>query len=145
MADNNFYFARAGFQYSVDKNLSVAAGYGGKVLLDAFGERIKAAVARAETAKTKEDATKAVATGKEAADVAKKAVSLAQQHAGAKKQAVEILKTTKGQPVEVVLGILEHPSSTGLQTFVSESPEALEDDLKRLCGKLDAFGDLFSK
>ncbi len=28
LADNNFYFARAGFQYSVDKNLSVAAGYG---------------------------------------------------------------------------------------------------------------------
>jgi Protein of unknown function (DUF2490) len=28
MADNNFYFARAGVQYIIDKNLSVAAGYG---------------------------------------------------------------------------------------------------------------------
>lgn len=28
LADNNFYFARAGIQYSIDKNLSVALGYG---------------------------------------------------------------------------------------------------------------------
>lgn len=28
MADNSFYFARTGLQYSVDKNLSVAFGYG---------------------------------------------------------------------------------------------------------------------
>lgn len=27
LADNNFYFARAGIQYAIDKNLSVAAGY----------------------------------------------------------------------------------------------------------------------
>jgi hypothetical protein len=28
MADNSFYFARTGVQYTIDKNLSVAAGYG---------------------------------------------------------------------------------------------------------------------
>lgn len=28
MADNNFYFARTGVQYTLDKNLTVAAGYG---------------------------------------------------------------------------------------------------------------------
>lgn len=28
MADNNFYFARTGVQYTIDKNLNVAAGYG---------------------------------------------------------------------------------------------------------------------
>ena len=95
--------------------LSLAAGYGGKAVLDALEARVKTAIAQAETAKAKEEGKKAIETGKAAV-----------------KHAQTLLeKATKG---------LE---ATNLELMIGKSPDAFSDELKKLSNKLDFLGESF--
>jgi hypothetical protein len=57
--------------------LALAAGYGGKAVLDALEAKVKAAVAEAETARAKESGLRAVTIGRQLADHASKLSNLA--------------------------------------------------------------------
>lgn len=95
--------------------LSLAAGYGGKAVLDALEARVKTAIAQAETAKAKEEGKKAIETGKAAV-----------------KHAQTLLeKATKG---------LE---ATNLELMIGKSPDAFSDELKKLSNELDFLGESF--
>jgi hypothetical protein len=114
--------------------LSIAAGYGGKAVLDALEARVKTAIAQSETAKAKED-------GKKAVDAGKKAISYAQKLVETKK----LFETAKGQSRESILKNLETPLSLGLQSFVAKPPEDIAGELKQLANKLDFLNDTFNK
>lgn len=118
--------------------LSLAAGYGGKAVLDALEARVKTAIAQAETAKAKEEGKKAVEAGKEA-------VSYAQKLAETNKQLEKDLIAAKGQPREAILETLKTPLSVELQSFIAKSPEVIADELKKLSNKLDFLNDSFKK
>lgn len=95
--------------------LSLAAGYGGKAVLDALEARVKTAIAQAETAKAKEEGKKAVETGKAAVKYAQTLLE----------------KATKG---------LE---ATNLELMIGKSPDAFSDELKKLSNELDFLGESF--
>jgi hypothetical protein len=118
--------------------LSLAAGYGGKAVLDALEARVKTAIAQAETAKAKED-------GKKAVDAGKEAVSYAQKLAETNKQLEKNLIAAKGQPRETILETLQTPLSVELQSFIARSPEVIAKDLNQLSNKLDFLNDAFNK
>ena len=116
--------------------LSLAAGYGGKAVLDSLEARVKTALAQAETAKTKEEGEKAVEAGKEA-------ISYAQKLSQINKELEKALMKEKKQPRETVLETLKVPLLTDLHSFVAKSPEALTDELKKLSNELDFLGKSF--
>ena len=118
--------------------LSLAAGYGGRAVLDALEARVKMALAQAETAKAKEGGRRAVETGKEA-------VSYAQQLCQINKELEIALMGERKQPRETILGTLKAPLPPDLHSFVAKSPEALTDELKQLSNRLDFWGDFFQE
>lgn len=118
--------------------LSVAAGYGGKAVLDALEARVKTALAMAETDKAKEEGKKAVEVGKEA-------VSHAQKLSQINKELEKALMQVSEQPREIILEALKAPLPVDLHSFVAKSPEAVTDELKQLFNKLDFLEESFKK
>lgn len=118
--------------------LSLAAGYGGKAVLNALEARVKTALAEAETAKTKEEGKKAIEAGRQAVSHAQK---LAQVNKELEKALMEITK----QPREAILETLKAPLPVDLHSFVAKSPEAVTDELKQLFNKLDFLEGSFKK
>lgn len=107
--------------------LSLAAGYGGKAILNALEAKLKTALAQAETAKAKENGQMAVETGKEA-------IRSAQGLHGA-------LMKARQQSLETALESLK----TTLPEFDIQSPENFSDKLKRLESRLNLLEELFQK
>jgi hypothetical protein len=119
--------------------LSLAAGYGGKAVLDALEARVKTAIAQKETAMAKEN-------GKEAAEAGKEAVSYAQKLAETKLQLEKNLMAAKGQTRDAILETMKTSLSGELQSFIiAKSPEVIADELKQLSNKLDFLNDTFKK
>ncbi len=118
--------------------LSLAAGYGGKAVLDALEARVKTAIAQAETAKAKEEGKKAVESGKEA-------IGYAQKLAETNKQLEIDLMAAKGQPREAILETIKTPLPVELHSFIAKSPEVLADEIKQLSNKLDFLNESFKK
>jgi hypothetical protein len=118
--------------------LSLAAGYGGKAVLDALEARVKVALAKEETAKAKEDGKKAVEAGKEA-------VSQAQKLYQVNKELEKALITVKGQPRETIYEGLKVPLPADLHSYVARSPEAVTEELKLLSYTLDSLEKSFKK
>jgi hypothetical protein len=117
--------------------ISLAAGYGGKAVLDALEARVKTALAEAETAKTKDDGKKAVEAGKEAVSQAEK---LSQINRELEK---DLMKVKGQQREEVYEGLLSLPAD--LQTFAAESPDAATNELKKLSLTLKLLEESFEK
>jgi hypothetical protein len=118
--------------------LSLAAGYGGKAVLDALEARVKTALAEAETDKAKEEGKKAVEAGKEA-------ISHAQKLSRINKELEKSLMKATQQPRETILETLKAPLPTDLHSFVTKSSEAVTDELKQLSNKLDFLRESFQK
>lgn len=118
--------------------LSLAAGYGGKSVLDALEARVKTALAEKETAKAKEDGTKAVEAGK-------KAVSQAQKLSQIKRELEKDLMKVKGQPREAILEAVTAPLPAALHSFAAKSPEDVDDELKQLSYTLESLEKSFKK
>lgn len=95
---------------------SLAAGYAGKAILDALGEKVKTALARRETAEAKEK-------GKEAVETGNKAVKKAQDLADVLERTL-----TKGEPAEKTHEILR----TSLPEDTTKILTGLRNDLERL-------------
>lgn len=105
---------------------SVAAGYGGKAVLDALEARVKTALAEKKTADTEKERDKAINVGDEAV---KYAQNLSQVNE-------ELMKVTK-QPRETILESLKAPLPADLYSFAAKSPKDVTDELKRLSNRLE--------
>jgi hypothetical protein len=116
--------------------LSLAAGYGGKAVLDALEARVKVALAKEETARAKKDGQKALEAGKEAVRHAQK---LSQINKELEKALMEATKQTR----ETILGTLTAPLPGEVHSFVAKSPEVLADELKQLSYKLESLEEAF--
>ena len=115
--------------------LSLAAGYGGKAVLDALEARVKIALAQADAAQAKE-------TGQKAIKAAKKAVNMAQNLSQKSNVLEKALVDTKGQPKEAIFEIFKDQFSTDLYAFVAKPSESHTDELTQLSNKLDFLADL---
>lgn len=118
--------------------LSLAAGYGGKAVLNALEARVKTALAEAKTDKAKEEGKKAVEAGKEA-------ISHAQKLSRINKELEKALMKATQQPRETILETLKAPLPTDLHSFVTKSSESVTDELKQLSNKLDFLRESFQK
>jgi hypothetical protein len=111
--------------------ISLAAGYGGKAVLDALEARVKTAIAQAETAKAKEK-------GKEAVEAAQQAISIAQNLSQIKEVIVD-------QPKENFQELLKTKLPVDLHAFAEKPAKTYTDELKQLSGKLDFLNASFTK
>jgi hypothetical protein len=118
--------------------LSLAAGYGGKSVLDALEARVKTALAEKEAAKAKEDGIKAVEAGKEA-------VSQAQKLSQIKQELEKDLMKVKGQPREAILKAVTAQLPAAFHPFAAKSPEDINDELKKLSYMLESLEKSFTK
>lgn len=117
--------------------LSIAAGYGGKAVLDAMEARVKTALAQAETTKAKED-------GKKTAEVAKQAIDHAQNLSQINIQLNKALRDAKGgQSTESILESYKVPLSINVRTYLAKTPESVTDELKQLANRLDSLKGSF--
>jgi hypothetical protein len=108
--------------------LSLAAGYGGKAVLDALEARVKTALAQADAAQAKE-------TGKKAIEAGKKAVSMAKNLSQKSNALEKALADTKGQPKEAILKNFRDLLPTDLHVFAAKSPDSLTAELEDLAKK----------
>ncbi len=118
--------------------LSLAAGYGGKAVLDALEARVKAALASAETAKAKE-------AGQTTADTGKQVLSIAQNLARKNDALEKTLMAAKGQSRVEILASLKTGLPSEIHAFAAETPDSITDKLKELSNKLDFLGKSFTK
>ena len=117
---------------------SLAAGYGGKAVLNALEARVKTAIAQTEAAKAKEDGKKAIESGKEA-------VSLAQNLLQKSDILEKALMETKNQPRETILETFKSRFSENSFTYAVEPSGTLSEKLKHLENKLDFLGESLKK
>jgi hypothetical protein len=116
--------------------LSLAAGYGGKTVLNALEAKVKIALAEAKTEQVKED-------GKTAVDAGKEAISQAQKLSQINKELEQALIKAKGGPRQEIYEKLVAPLPVELQPFVAKSPDAVKGELQSLLGKLDSLEKSF--
>jgi len=118
--------------------LSIAAGYGGKAVLDAMEARIKTALAQQDAARAKE-------AGQATVDAGKEAVTLAKGLA-AKSDALEkALIKAKGQSRAAVMESLQSEIPSEAWTSVSEPTTPITEKLDELASKLDYLEGSFAK
>ena len=118
--------------------LSLAAGYGGKAVLDALEARVKTALAQADAAQAKE-------TGKKAIEAGKKAVGMAKNLSQKSNALEKALADTKGQPKEAILKNFRDLLPTDLHVFAAKSPDSLTAELEDLANKMDFLGESLGK
>ena len=111
--------------------LALAAGYGGKAILDALEARVKAAISREETAKAKENGRKAVQAGGQAVEYAN--------------QLADILEPLKKGLSEDVISEMFKPFPEKLRPLAVTPSEGLRVDLRDLSRELDRLNETFQK
>jgi len=114
--------------------LSLAAGYGGKAILNALEARVVTALARAETARAKEEGAKAVEAGKEAVQHAQALLRINEQFDRA-------LREPSEQPREAALASLK----TRLSEFAIQPAKDISGELQKLEARLNFYGEWFRK
>ncbi len=118
--------------------LSLAAGYGGKAVLDALKARVEVAITKTELVTTKENGGKAV-------EVGTKLGSIAQKLQQANKELENALIKATALSRDAVFKTLTVPLPADLQSFLAKPPEATANELNQLIAQLNILGRSFQK
>lgn len=116
--------------------LSLAAGYGGKAVLDALKARVEVAITKTELVTTKENGGKAV-------EVGTKLGSVAQKLQQANKELENALIKATALSRDAVFKTVPLPAD--LQSFLAKPPEATANELNQLIAQLNILERSFQK
>lgn len=116
--------------------LSVAAGYGGRAVLDALEARVKVAITKTELVTTKENGGKAVEVGTKLGSVAQK---LQQANKELENALIKATALSRDAVFKTV------PLTADLQSFLAKPPEATANELNQLIAQLNILERSFQK
>jgi len=116
--------------------LSIAAGYGGRAVLDALEARVKTAIVRKENEEVKEDRSNST-------DLLRKYNTYAHKLHQINEEFKKVLPKLKIQSGEALLETLRPALSTSLQAFLAIPEEATTKELIQLDTELQSLLDSF--